>query len=336
MGIAESVESAITMLLATFVTSRSAALCQALTPVAIAGATIHLTLMGLAIIRGDVNDSLHTFVWKSFRMIFIGSIALSAGSYQALIVDGTDGLIAAILHSMSSVKSVGMLIDQVAEPLVVLGNQIWSKAVVGVMPNVSLLAAAGAVFIAEFLIIAIGLGFYLLAKVAFALVMAIGPIYILCAMWPATEKYTESWIGQALNYGVLKILVGCCILMLTDFASKFAAHISVTADAVNLLSSTMGLLIACGSLMIVMLNLPQLASALSGGASISGIGRTIGRSALDFLHSLGTGSRKPGPGGGSISQKGRSPNEKSTGPKPPNRKPLFQRNTIEHIRKAKK
>ena len=250
MGIAQEVETAISFLLDSFVSTKSAALCAAIVPIALTGATIYVIVMGFAIIRGEANDSLQTFLWKSFRMAFVAAISLSVGTYQSMIIDGSDGLVGALLQSLSGFDTVGALVDDIAKPFSELGEQIWSKAVVGFWPNFGLIAAAGGVAIAEFLMVAIGLGFFLMAKVALALVLAIGPVYVMCAMWPATEKYTESWIGQVLNYIVLKVLVGVCILMLTDFASKFAAHINVNSEAVNVIKATTALLICCGALTV--------------------------------------------------------------------------------------
>lgn len=335
MGIAEEVEQAIDLMLNTFVSSKSAALCAALAPIALTGATIYLIVMGFAIMRGEANDPLHTFVWKSFKMALIAGLALSAGDYQSNIVEGTQGIETAFIQAMSGLNSVGALVDDMAKPFSDLGQQLWNQAVTGFWPNFGLIAAAASVAIAEFFIFAIGLGFYLLAKVALALVLAVGPPYILCAMWPGTEKYTESWLGQAINYVILKVLVAVSIVMLTTFASQFAAHVAVTSDALNVIRATTSLLICCGALGIVMLNLPQLASALAGGASLSGIGRMIGRALLDTLNRPGK-PKKPAPEGGSIN-KGRGidgARGQSTGPAPPPRQPLFQRNTIERLRKA--
>lgn len=330
MGIAEEVENAIDVMLTSFVSSKSAALCAALAPIAITGATIYLLIMGFAIMRGDANDPLHTFVWKSFKMALIAGIALSAGEYQVTVMEGTEGIEGALIESMSGLTSVGALIDEFAKPFADLGQQIWNQAVTGFWPNFGLIAAAGFVAIAQCVIFAIGLGFYLLAKVALAVVLAIGPAYILCAMWPGTEKYTESWLGQLLNYVILKVLVATSIVMLTTFVSQFAAHIAVTSDAVNVIRATTSLLVCCASLGIVMLNLPQIAAALAGGASISGIGRTIGRALLDMMNR--PTKAKSSPAGGEISQaRGRG---QGTGPAPPPRKPLYQRNTIERLRKT--
>lgn len=336
MGIGQAVEEAIDSMLDTFVSSKSEALCTALVPIAVTGGTIHIILMGFAIMRGEANSSIEDFFWKCFRTTFIAGLALSVGTYQSMIVTGAAGIEVTLIQAMSGFDSVGKLVDDMAKPFADLGQQIWSKAVVGFWPNFGLVAAAGSVAIAEFLIISIGLGFYLLAKVALVLVLAVGPVFIMCAMWPSTEKFTESWIGQAINYIVLKVLVASSIAMLMTFASQFATHVNVEQDAVNVLKATSALLICSGALAVVMLNLPQLASALAGGASISGIGRTIGRAFLDILNKSGSkrGTNPPAGGGELSPGRGRS-GQISTGPMPPPRKPLYQRNTIEHLRNAK-
>lgn len=333
MGIAQEVEAAIDGLLGTAVSSRSAALCEALAPIALTGATIYLIVMAFTIMRGDAGDPVQTIVWKSFRMALITGIALSAGAYQTNVIDGAAGLEAALIESMSGLSSVGALIDDFAKPFDELGVQLWNQAVVGFWPNFGLMAAAGAVAVAECFIFCLGLGFYLLAKVALAIVLAIGPAFILCAMWPGTEKYTESWIGQVLNYVVLKVLVATSIVMLTSFVSQYAAHISTTPDTANVISATTSLLLCCGALGVVMLNLPQIAAALSGGVSLSGIGRAIGRALLDRMNKPKKEKPAPAgkPSGGDIFPGG---GRSTTGPLPPLRAPLFQRNTIERLRKA--
>lgn len=335
MGIAQATEAAISGLLTSTVSSKSAALCSALVPIAATGATIYLIVMGFAIMRGDGGDSLQTFFWKSFRMAFIAGLALSAGEYQTTIIDGTTALEGALIESLSGMQSVGALIDDLSKPFSDLGEQIWNQAVVGFWPNFGLITAAAAVAIAECFIFCLGLGFYLLAMVALAVVLAIGPVFILCAMWPGTEKYTESWIGQVLNYIVLKVLVATSIVMLTSFVSQYAAHISATSDATNVITATTSLLLACGALGVVMLNLPQIAAALSGGVSIAGIGRTVGRGLLDTLNRP---KNKANPNPGALPKGGgdiRPGNGRAftTGTLPPPRAPLFQRNTIERLRK---
>jgi type IV secretion system protein VirB6 len=75
MGIATEIETAIDGLLNTFVATKSAAICAALVPVAITGVTIYIMVLGFAVVRGEAHDSLHTILWKLFRISMIAGIA---------------------------------------------------------------------------------------------------------------------------------------------------------------------------------------------------------------------------------------------------------------------
>ena len=321
MAVATEVEAAIDTLLNTLVSSKSAAICSALAPLAITGVTIYVITMGWAIMRGEAHDAFHTFLWKTFKIALIVGIALSAGEYQGTAVDGIQGIQGAFVQAFGNANTIGGLIDNMATPYDVLGQQLWSEAVTGVVPDIALLAAAALVALAQAFLFIVGLGMYLLAKVALALVLAVGPAFIFCAMFPATQKYTESWIGQALSFVLLNVLIGACITMLTSFASQFAAGIQANIGNTAIIKDCGALLLCSGALGIVMLNLGQLASALAGGTSIQGIGREIGRAMTGgrprAAQALGGGGSIDHAGGGSGGSQ-----------------PLYQRNVLDNIRRA--
>ena len=82
MGIATSLETGVDTLLNNYVTTKSAAVSAAIAPVALTGVTVYVILMGFAIMRGEAHDSLHTFLWRSFKIAFVAGVALSAGEFQ--------------------------------------------------------------------------------------------------------------------------------------------------------------------------------------------------------------------------------------------------------------
>lgn len=341
MGIGIALEEAIDVLLATFVSSKSAAISAALTPVAVSGVTISLLFTARSMIDGELKDPVMGLMWRIATISFIGSLALGIGVYQSTVIEVFNDMERGMIAAMSGATSVGMLVDDLARPYSELGTQLWNRAVTGFWPNFSLLAAAAGVAVIQVALFAVGLGLYLLAKVGLALVLAVGPAFILCAIWSPTQKYAESWLGQALNFVVLKVLVALSIQMLNDFTSTFAEHIETGMDTVNILKAVIALL-SCGcALFIVMLNLPTLASALAGGGSISGVGRII---AYALYHWLAKPRSKQDPpsGGGSVHG---NPGSPSGGgmvqghPGPPRKSsdsgpviPLFQRNTMDHLR----
>jgi type IV secretion system protein VirB6 len=342
MGIGVALEEAIDVLLATFISDNSAAISTALVPVALSGVTISLLFTARSMIAGELKDPIMDLMWRIATISFIVSLALGVGVYQSAIVEMINDMERGMIAAISGATSVGMLVDDLARPYYDLGTQLWNRAVTGFWPNFALLAAAAGVAVIQVALFAVGLGLYLLAKVGLALVLAVGPAFILCAIWRPTQKYAESWLGQTLNFVVLKLLIAMSIQMLTEFTSTFAAHIEAGMDTINIIKAVIALFSCGAALFVVMLNLPTLASALAGGGSISGVGRFIARALYDWLTKPRSKSNSPSSDGGSMrghhdsSSGGGSMQGHPSSPKTSRYSrssvPLFQRNTMEHVR----
>ncbi|WP_373987802.1 type IV secretion system protein [Duganella sp. BuS-21] len=333
MGIAQELDAAADLLLNNYIVDKSTAVCSILTPIALCALTIHFIQVGLSIARGQSHEPVKDELFRLQRTSFILMMALSAGIYQMYIVASFEGIGVAFIFAVSGKTGFAAQLDNLAEPFAALGDSLWSQATTGVFPHVGLLFAAAIVALTQIFLFSIGIGFYLLAKISVTLTMAVGPAFILCAIWPSTQKYAENWVGQTLNFVFLKVLVTCAIVMLTSFASQFAESMPKTVDAINVARSSCALLIACIALAIVMLSLPRLSSALFGGASVAGIGRTLTQQALHNLqpgrsrHSGGrqprsNNSTRPGPGLAS-----RHDNTIS------NRNPMYQRHALSNLQR---
>ena len=354
-GIATSIETAVDGLLSTFITSKITAVVGVVTPIALSAITIYIMIMGYAVMRGEAHDSLHTILWKLFKISFICGIALSAGEYQATIVDGIQGIQGAITSAFGS-ATLGGVIDNAAQPYDDLGQQLWSEAVTGVFPNLALCFAAGVVAIAQSLIVVVALGMYLLAKISMALVLAVGPVFIFCAIFPATQKFTEMWVAVALQFAMLTALLAGEISMLYDFTQQFANNVKTNAGTTAIIKDCLALLAVSGGLAVVVLNTQGIAAAMTGGLGLQGIGREIGRA---FMNSLGGGKGGGSKGGGEIKGGGSGSGQWALGQTKDGthltnsdafdaarasgnlassggNTPLYQRNVIDQIRRASK
>jgi type IV secretion system protein VirB6 len=330
MGIGVALEEAVDLLLNTFVARKSEALMSALGPLALTGITIHLLFTARAILAGELREPVPDVTRRIVRITFIIGLALGAGAYQSNVVELVNELEQGMISALSGTTSIGMLVDDLSTPYAELGQQFYNRAIIGFWPNFGLLAAAGGVAVIQASLFIVGLGLYLLAKIGLVLMLAVGPAYILCAIGASTQKYTESWLAQVLNYVTLKVLIALSIQMLTEFTSEFAAHINSDLDAVNVIKAVIALFCCGGALFVVMLNLPQIASALAGGGTISGIGRTIWQTLL--YHMLRSPSpSQPAPPKNAIRTNG---GERQSGERSPTRKPLYQRNTLDHLRSS--
>lgn len=327
MDTAKKIDAAIDTLLLNFVSTKSAALCAELVPVAVSGLTITWIMIGIHIADGTHAHPVREVIRQQLRISWIVILALSVGMYQSLVVGSLDAIGVAAIKTISGVSSFAAMLDNMAEPFDILGSQLWSKATVGFIPHAALLFAAAIVSLAQALLFAVGLGFYLLAKVTLALIMAVGPIFLLCAIWPATVKYTENWLGQALNYVFLKVLICATVTMLTSFASQYANHISNNLETINIIQAACALLICSVTLAIIILFHPQLSSALFGGASIAGIGRAVAYLLLRIASLSLPKKSTPAPPANTVSPGSPAGPAPATGPSAP----LYQRNTMSRV-----
>lgn len=277
MAIATELEAGIDAYMNNFVTSTSSSLCSALIPLALTGVTIYIIVMGWAVMRGEAHDSLHTATWKLFRLTLIGAIALGGGAYQANVVDLVNGLQSGLVSAMSGEPSIGAAIDNMGAPYKALKAALFQQAFSDVIPSFGILIGGVIVTIAHAWVMFVSLGFYLIAKVSLALVLAIGPVFILCAMFPATQRFTESWAGQALNYVVLNTLIAASIAMVTSLATQFAEHITTNNETLMVIEAATNLLIVSLTLGFVVKKHDQLAQALTGGLSIGNLGFNVPR-----------------------------------------------------------
>ena len=325
MGIGVAVEEAIDRLLDTFIVQKCETLIGALSPVGIAAVTIYVLLTARSLAMGEIQGSLQELLNRVTRVLLVTGLALSVGNYQSNIVGTATEIEQGLIAAVSGVTSVGMLVDELAQPYSDLGQKLWSNALTDFWPNFALLVAAGGVAIIQCALFIVGLGLYLLAKVGFGLMISLGPVFIFCALGSTTQKYAENWIAQVLNFIVLKVLVALSIQMLTEFVSDFAAHIDADMEAVNVLKAVIALFCCGGALFVVMLNLPHIATALTGGATMAGIGRTV-VNAMMFRNPV---KRPPAQGGkksgGSIQQRAASGQHAANSGV---RSPLYQRNTL--------
>lgn len=296
MGIATFLETSIDKILLGFISTKSAALCSALIPLALTGTSVYIIMMGWAVMRGEAADPLHTLLWKWFKISLVAGIALSAGEYQGTVVEAISAIPGILTQAFGNANTVGAMVDNAADPLIALASQLMGEATTYGIPNVSLLASAALVACAEAFMFVVGLGIYIVAKVTLALLLAVGPIFILCLMWPAAQSKFEGWLGATLGFAFLQGMVGAAIGMLYNIVTKVALKVNTTAGVANILDDTLGLFVIVITLCVVILSLPTIASQITGGSTVQGLGQMAGRAIGNWLNrSSNDGKPEPTP-----------------------------------------
>jgi type IV secretion system protein VirB6 len=144
-------------------------------------------------------------------------------------------------------------------------REVWARA----YWPVDIVTGLGGMLVigASFAVAAIGYIVSLYARLALAIVLAIGPIFIALAMFQATRRFTEAWLGQLVNFVILQVLVVAIGSLLIDTIDSIFLAIEAYSDV---LMRPIALCAICLAALYVFYQLPAIASALAaGGASLT-------------------------------------------------------------------
>lgn len=256
---------------ATFATDVSSKVISALTPVISVGLTLGFLVYAFGIIRGTIDHPIPDFLWKCFRVGVIVSIATAGGLYQGQIATAItttpDALASAIVADPATGSTAANVLDGATDK----GFQVASKAfekqgwfssegwLYGAFGVLALLATA--------VLVAVGGAFVILAKVALAVLAALGPMFIFALLWQSTARFFEMWCGQVMNYGLLIVLTSTVFMLIMDVFSNYMAQVNFDGSQ-NVAYTLGGALIIASASIILLLQLPSIASGLAGGVGL--------------------------------------------------------------------
>lgn len=260
---------------------------------------LYVVLYGIAILRGAIAEPVRDFAVRSIKLAFLYALATTP-AYSTFVTEPLfTGLPNALTRAVSGQEAptVGVAFDQFFAYAAWLGEDI-SRDASAFNPGPYVVSAG--VFIVGALAAAIGFGVVLVAKLALALLVTLGPVFIACALFDATRRFFFGWLSQAVNYLVLFALIIVIFqLVLSLVRDQWGSIQGADPMMGGLIFIALCLLGA-----IFFLQTPAMAAGIAGGAS-AGLADFANAAALG---ASGSGrargpleaSRQPPRGGGSI------------------------------------
>lgn len=323
MSFLSDFENTIVNNFSTVVAPASAAVLDIFRPAFIGAYGCWVMAIGYEVAMGKTEDGMSYILSKLGKMLVVGTIALYMWPSIAELMEVLrDGLVAG-LGGTTTIS--GVLETQLLRPLEI----IYSALVDATADVFSLSGALGGSFIFKLFGVVVGfilfgllclivtavaivcLAMYLVSLACFQLLMAVGPLFLLCLAFPVTQRFFEVWVGAcftsslAMGFTALMAVFTAAVLNLTGLgaALQAAGGVDFTTDAMfTRLASQIGF---CALLIYMYQKVFDLASALGGGMNMGnnmmGAVRAIAR---DMARgSGGQGRAQPGHGG-SINQGG--------------------------------
>lgn len=272
--------------LATYISDVASTIIGAISGVAYSMLTIYIMLWGWSVMRGLISEPVTDGATRLIRLTIIVALALNLGRYNAYVSDflwnTPEALAGYVTAGYSDPVSNVQYLDSLISKLFDLGGAYWQKANAtgGMIPDLGLLAVAILIWVAGVAATAYGAFLLALSKMALAILLGIGPLFVLLIMFEGTKRFFEAWLGQVLNYVFLVVLsAGVIKLILTIIDVYLGAAAAITASDPTV-EQALPAVVLCIIGALVMMQIPSIASALGGGVAIStlgAVGWTYGR-----------------------------------------------------------
>ncbi len=232
-----------------------------------AAITLYVVLYGYLVLRGSVQEPILDFAFRAIKLAIIVMLVRDADEYQTYVTDiFFEGLPREISQALNAgAAPSASTFDSLLDKGHACAKEIWARASwpVDVVTGIGGMMVIGA----SFIVAAIGYIVSLYARLALAIVLAIGPIFVALAMFQATRRFTEAWFGQLANFVILQVLViAVGSLLITCIDTTFTAIEGYS----DVLMRPTALCAICLAALYVFYQLPNIASALAaGGASLT-------------------------------------------------------------------
>lgn len=262
-----------------FVEPAATSLMFGLQMLALTGVSLYITMTGYAISTGSVEAPFPTFLKQCVKIIIIAFFALTADGYNNQVVAALNGLetgLSSLLNanSASPSSSIYQTLDAMLNKgldLASLCLQRASDAGWDIGAALSWWGSALSIAVGTLVFALIGGVNIIIAKFSLAIMFALGPLFILCLMFPITAKFFDSWFGQVLNY-IFSVVILSLIMSFGVVAfDAFVGAVDLDIEGSNaqnpflIAFQILGLTVALGW---IAMQAKGMASGLAGGVSL--------------------------------------------------------------------
>ena len=262
---------------------KSGALIEKIAPLFSMGFGIYVLLLVFYYYGRGLDESVLDLSKRLLGWFIVIALAFNASMYSSLAVSLyglPEELISWFNETELNVAMLSSGVKSIQDMVAALDNLLAGKDWYYIQLQITVFTAKVVVSICGLILVIFAYFFYLIAKLSLALTLMIGPLFIGALLFPSSRQYGMNWIGQVLNYSLACLLYAVIsVLQMSFVQSKMAgwASTSYINSVAKAWEVSYVMVIMTILFLIVVLSIPNIASALTGGAAVDGQGRTMGR-----------------------------------------------------------
>ena len=262
--------------LAGYIGANAAVVAAAIEPATVALGAIYVIVWGYLHWKGAIEEPLVEGVRRIVVLAVVLGVGLQLWAYNEVIVDTFFGAPAELAAAVLGAPSAVGVIDEVWADGNLVAQSLLAHG--GVLSgDVSYYFAALVVYLLVGLTCVYGAFLIALSLIAVAVLLALGPVFIVLTLFATTRRFFDAWVGQLANYALIGILVALVASLLLTVVQAYAAGAAASGAGVTIAESAR-LCIASVLIFLVMRQVLPMASGLGSGLALSSgaiVSRTI-------------------------------------------------------------
>lgn len=256
--------------LADYVSVNVAAVAAAIEPAAVTLAAIYVMVWGFLHLKGAIEEPLLTGAVRILRLVVVFGVGLRLWQYNALIVDtffeAPVELAAALAGAADPIGTIDALWDRGGT----VAAFLWEKG--GIFDgDVGYYIAAVIVYLLVGAVCVYTLFLMSLARVALAVLLALGPIFIVLLLFDGTKRFFEGWVAQLANYALVGVLAVLTASLLMTVVEAYAVQTAAKGAAI-LTVDALDMLLVSGLVLLILRQVMPIAARLAGGVALASFG----------------------------------------------------------------
>jgi type IV secretion system protein VirB6 len=263
--------------------------------------TFYIMLLGYRFLNHDHHFNMSHIMRHLMVMLIVYGMVMSWHLYNLFVYNiftVEPGNIAKILVNATGTAQAGTSISQAMDAM----YQAIIDATMGLFGQASLSGAGiafviygGLVFVIGNVVCVLALLLFIYAKMMMAVVLAIGPIFILFFLWDSTKGMFGAWLRQLITLALIPIVTSAILVLMLSVIHVTLPSISQPAESMQFygLAPFLGLSLATAMILAQVLGI---CSALGGGITLRSLssGMDIAKNSLQAASTTAAGAASVG------------------------------------------
>jgi type IV secretion system protein VirB6 len=233
--------------------------------------TLFVAVYGVLMLTGRSQLSFRDAFGKLGVALFVYVLATNADFYtnyiERLFVQSPNAIADVVVGGGGGGGQNGAM-DRFYTTGMNAGDKLWNR---GNLYTLSPLFGAVVVYAITLGVAAYAAFLLALAKIALAVLLILTPVFALFYLFGPTRKLFDGWLGQAIHYAIVPILVYGVLALILAIAQAQVQQIDANSETATF-PQVLGLALAGIVAILLLIQIPYVAAGIAGGVALTTMG----------------------------------------------------------------